>query len=67
MTEFMLQDTVLLGIANILHHAGYINDAIVVMTYALKTSKDVVVSQFTLANLYAAKVNVCFLTQFQAV
>ena len=44
--------------ANVLHRAGYINDAIMTMSYALQSSRDVVVSQFTMANLYAAKVNI---------
>ena len=43
-----------------LHRAGYINDAIMTMSYALQSSRDVVVSQFTMANLYAAKVSIWY-------
>lgn len=51
-----MQDTTLISVANVLHRAGYVNDAIMTMSYALQSSRDIVVSQFTVANLYAAKV-----------
>lgn len=49
------KDTILISVANILHRAGYVNDAIMTMSYALQSTRDIVVSQFTMANLYAAK------------
>ena len=55
---FDFQDTIFISVANVLHRAGYINDAIMTMSYALQSSRDVVVSQFTMANLYAAKVSI---------
>ncbi|OWF35392.1 tetratricopeptide repeat protein 17-like isoform X2 [Mizuhopecten yessoensis] len=50
-----VKDTSLVSIANVLHRAGYINDAIVATDLALHISKRLVVSHFTMANLYAAK------------
>ncbi|XP_060074042.1 tetratricopeptide repeat protein 17-like isoform X2 [Ylistrum balloti] len=50
-----VKDTSLVSIANVLHRAGYINDAIVATDLALHISKQLVVSHFTMANLYAAK------------
>ncbi|XP_025087686.1 tetratricopeptide repeat protein 17-like isoform X2 [Pomacea canaliculata] len=45
----------LISLANILHQAGHLDDAIIVMAAALDVSKEVVIAQFTLANIYAAK------------
>lgn len=50
-----VKDTSLISIANVLHRAGYINDAIVATDLALHISNQLVVSHFTMANLYAAK------------
>lgn len=53
----LLQDIALLSIANILHRAGYINDAIVAASYSMDVSPSLVVGHFNMANLYAAKVS----------
>lgn len=51
-----VKDTSLISLANILHQAGHLNDAIVVTAAALDVTNRLPVSHFTLANLYAAKV-----------
>lgn len=51
----ILQDTALISVANILHRSGYLNDAIVATNMALDVPVKLVVSHFTMANLYAAK------------
>lgn len=58
------KDTIFISVANVLHRAGYVNDAIMTMSYALQSSRDVVVSQFTMANLYAAKEQWSMATMF---
>ncbi|XP_048779550.1 tetratricopeptide repeat protein 17-like isoform X2 [Ostrea edulis] len=50
-----VQDTALISLANILHRSGYLNDAIVTTDMALDVPDKLVVSHFTMANLYAAK------------
>nr|XP_022314692.1 tetratricopeptide repeat protein 17-like isoform X1 [Crassostrea virginica] len=50
-----VQDTALISVANILHRSGYLNDAIVATNMALDVPIKLVVSHFTMANLYAAK------------
>lgn len=50
-----VKDTSLISLANILHQAGHLNDAIVVTAAALDVTNKLPVSHFTLANLYAAK------------
>lgn len=50
-----VQDTALISVANILHRSGYLNDAIVATNMALDVPVKLVVSHFTMANLYAAK------------
>jgi hypothetical protein len=47
----------LLSIANVLHRAGFLNDAIVAASYSMDLSPGLVVGHFNMANLYAAKVN----------
>lgn len=54
------QSIALISLANILHQAGHLDDAIIVMAAALDVSKEVVIAQFTLANIYAAKVSNIF-------
>lgn len=49
------KDASLISLANILHRAGYTNDAIMLTSMALDLSKDLVVGHFTMANLYAYK------------
>ncbi|XP_053383825.1 tetratricopeptide repeat protein 17-like [Mercenaria mercenaria] len=49
------KDVALLSIANVLHRAGYINDAIVASSYSMDVSPGLVVGHFNMANLYAAK------------
>ncbi|KAL5007156.1 hypothetical protein ScPMuIL_015962 [Solemya velum] len=49
------RDISLISMANILHRAGYTNDAIVVTDMALGVSNQIAISHFTLANLYASK------------
>jgi hypothetical protein len=51
----IFQDTALISLANILHRSGYLNDAIVATDMALDVPVKLVVSHFTMANLYAAK------------
>lgn len=51
----VFQDTALISLANILHRSGYLNDAIVTTDMALDVPDKLVVSHFTMANLYAAK------------
>ena len=50
------QDLALISIANIFHRTGFIDDGIVVAQMAWEISSELVLCQFTLANLYAAKV-----------
>lgn len=45
----------MISVANILHRSGYLNDAIVATNMALDVPVKLVVSHFTMANLYAAK------------
>ncbi|XP_064634712.1 tetratricopeptide repeat protein 17-like isoform X2 [Lineus longissimus] len=49
------KDVSLVSIANILHRAERLNDAIVVNNMALDVSPKIVVIHFTMANIYAAK------------
>ncbi|KAK3103819.1 hypothetical protein FSP39_022148 [Pinctada imbricata] len=49
------QDTSFISVANILHRSGYTNDAIVATNMAMEMPNKLVVSHFTMANLYAAK------------
>merc|ERR1712012_1400595 len=51
-----MRDTPLVGLANIMHRAGLYNDAIIAANLALEISPRVVVTHFTLANIYASKV-----------
>jgi hypothetical protein len=55
--SFIFQDVALLSIANVLHRAGFLNDAIVAASYSMDLSPGLVVGHFNMANLYAAKVN----------
>ncbi|XP_070200043.1 tetratricopeptide repeat protein 17-like isoform X3 [Littorina saxatilis] len=50
-----VKDTSLISLANVLHQAGHLNDAIVVTAAALDVTNKLPVSHFTLANLYAHK------------
>ena len=52
-----MRDTPLVGLANIMHRAGLYNDAIIAANLALEISPRVVVTHFTLANIYASKVD----------
>lgn len=61
---FHFQDTALISVANILHRSGYLNDAIVATNMALDVPVKLVVSHFTMANLYAAKVRQQYIGQF---
>lgn len=49
------KDVALLSIANVLHRAGFLNDAIVAASYSMDLSPGLVVGHFNMANLYAAK------------
>lgn len=58
------KDVALLSIANVLHRAGYINDAIMVLSYSMDVSPGLVVGHFNMANLYAAKAQWDYATMF---
>jgi len=51
-----LQHIPLLSLANILHKAGAIDDALEIATTALNSSPKTVVIHFSIGNMYAAKV-----------
>lgn len=50
----------LLSLANILHKAGSINDALEIALAALESSPETVVIHFSIGNMYAAKVRYNF-------
>ncbi|XP_076450500.1 tetratricopeptide repeat protein 17-like isoform X3 [Babylonia areolata] len=50
-----VKDVSLIGLANVLHRAGHLNEAVTVTAAALDVSNQLPVTHFTLANLYAAK------------
>lgn len=50
------QDIALISLANVLHKTGRLNEAIIITNMALEISSKLVVTHFTMANLYAAKV-----------
>ena len=52
-----MRDTPLVGLANIMHRAGLYNDALIAANLALEISPRVVVTHFTLANIYASKID----------
>ena len=56
-----MKDIPLVSLANILHRAGLYNDALIVTNMALEISPKVVVTHFTMANIYVSKVskNIC--------
>ncbi|XP_033645918.1 tetratricopeptide repeat protein 17-like [Asterias rubens] len=54
-SDHMVKDLALISIANIFHRTGFIDDGIVVAQMAWEISSELVLCQFTLANLYAAK------------
>ena len=51
----LFQDIALLSLANILHQAGQIDDALVLTNIALEHAPELAVIHFTTANLYAAR------------
>lgn len=54
----------LLSLANILHKAGAINDALEIALAALESSPETVVIHFSIGNMYAAKVSENFCLKF---
>lgn len=56
MTCLFYQDIPLISLANILHRAGMLNDALIVTNMALEISPKFVVIHFTMGNIYASKV-----------
>ena len=52
-----MRDPPLVGLANIMHRAGLYNDALIAANLALEISPRVVVTHFTLANIYASKID----------
>lgn len=53
-----MKDIPLISLANILHRAGLYNDALIATNMALEISPKFVVIHFTMANIYASKVNI---------
>ena len=49
-----MRDMPLIALANILHRSGLYNDAIIAANSALEISPSLVVTHFTLANIYAS-------------
>ncbi|XP_064604076.1 tetratricopeptide repeat protein 17-like isoform X2 [Liolophura sinensis] len=49
------KDIALISLANVLHKTGRLNEAIIVTNMALEIANKLVVTHFTMANLYAAK------------
>jgi len=56
-----MKDIPLVSLANILHRAGLYNDALIVTNMALEISPQVVVTHFTMANIFVSKVNIVHL------
>ncbi|XP_022082687.1 tetratricopeptide repeat protein 17-like [Acanthaster planci] len=54
-SDHKVKDLALISIANIFHRSGLIDDGITVAQMAWEISREFVLCQFTLANLYAAK------------
>ena len=52
-----MKDVPLVSLANILHRAGLYNDALIVTNMALEIAPKVVVTHFTMANIYVSKVS----------
>jgi len=52
-----MRDMPLIALANILHRSGLYNDAIIAANSALEISPSLVVTHFTLANIYASKMD----------
>ncbi|XP_074659865.1 tetratricopeptide repeat protein 17-like isoform X2 [Tubulanus polymorphus] len=55
LSPYSVSDIALVSLANVLHRAGRINDAIIANSIALDISPKLVVIHFTMANIYAAK------------
>ena len=52
-----MRDTPLVGLANVMHRAGLHNDALIAANLALEISPRVVVTHFTIANIYSSKID----------